>query len=223
MNNLAQRVAQALQQSSPDALPLVETGVLELGLPLHRQIQDFAERALRAGYVSIKLLPMFLLAGVHVMEDIPAEVAQVESQIRVEVCPHLGTSADLWQLLDSQLAQLQTAKVLISHGSRRPGVQQNIEAIAAKLNATAAYWSVAPDLETQVMLLVKQGWIRIEILPYFLFEGGITDAIARKAVEIQQQFSDVQIQLNRPIGATPQLVELILEMLSKSTQSQPLR
>jgi sirohydrochlorin cobaltochelatase len=211
MNNLAQQVAQALQQSSPDApLPLVETGVLELGLPLHQQIQAFAERALRAGCASIKLLPMFLLAGVHVMDDIPAEVAQVESQMRVEICTYLGSSANLWQLLDSSPAQAQTGKILISHGSRRPGVQQSIEAIAAKLDARAAYWSVAPDLETQVVALVNQGLPQIEILPYFLFEGGITDAIACKTAEIQQQFPNVQIQLNRPIGETPQMVELLL-------------
>lgn len=214
MNHLAQQVAQALQQSSSDVLlPLVETGVLELGLPLHQQIQDLAGRALQAGCESIKLLPMFLLAGVHVMEDIPVEVAQVD-RIRVEIRPYLGSSANLWQLLEGSRPQSQTGKILISHGSRRPGVQQSIETIAARLNATAAYWSIVPDLETQVTALVQQGWPQIEILPYFLFEGSITDAIARKTAELQQQFPTVQIQLSRPIGATPQLVELVLNMLA---------
>lgn len=207
MDDLAQRVAQDLARPS-----LVQTGVLELGQPLHQQLQEFAERAVQTGCKSIKLLPMFLLAGVHVMDDLPAEVAQVESQVPIQICPHLG-AADLGKLLDAKLAP-QSGRVLISHGSRRSGVQQSVEAIAAKLGAIAAYWSVEPKLETQVTKLVQQGGQQIEILPYFLFEGGITDAIAQQVAQIQQQFPAAQIQMRQPLGATPQMVSLILELLT---------
>lgn len=219
MNELAQQVAQGLVAQQATAtrsgeLPLVQTGVLELGLPLHQQLQQFAEQALQSGCESVKLLPMFLLAGVHVMDDIPAEVTQVESHISIQVCPHLGSTAELWKLLQTEAAP-ESGRILISHGSRRSGVQQNVDEIAAKLGAIAAYWSVSPDIETQVTKLVQQGAQRIELLPYFLFAGGITDAIAQKVTELQQQFPDVPLTLHQPMGATPQMAALIVNLLAE--------
>jgi sirohydrochlorin ferrochelatase len=220
MDDLAQQVAQALASRTPGNTlqPLVQTGVLELGQPLHQQLQAFAEQALEVGYESITLLPMFLLPGVHVMDDIPTEVVQAESQIQIQICPYLGTAPDLWRLLDVDPVR-PSGRVLISHGSRRPAGQQTVEAIAAKLGAIPAYWSIAPDLDTQVTILVRQGVQEIEVLPYFLFEGGTTDAIAQKVAQLQQQYPAAQIHLRQPIGATPQLVTLILELLAEPTIS----
>jgi len=229
MDDLAQQLVEQLAQgltdqqsgvmASPDtAQPLVQTGVLELGQPLHQQLQAFAEQALQAGYESITLLPMFLLPGVHVMDDIPTEVAQVKSRIQIQICPYLGTAPDLWRLLDFDPVR-PPGRVLISHGSRRPAGQQTVEAIAAKLGAIPAYWSIAPDLETQVTALVQQGIQQIEVLPYFLFEGATTDAIAQKVMQLQQQYPGTQIHRRQPIGATSQLVTLVLELLAEPTIS----
>ncbi len=213
MDNLAQQVASRFT----GVPPLIQTGVLELGQPLHQQLQAFAEQASQSGCESIQLLPMFLLAGVHVVEDIPAEVAQVESQLPIQIYPHLGSAAELWKLLNLQSAPglaPDSARVLISHGSRRSGVQQTVDEIAAKLGAVAAYWSVVPSLETQVSQLVQQGAQQIELLPYFLFAGGITDAIAQKVTELQQQLPNAQLELRQPMGATPEMAALIVNLLA---------
>ncbi|NEP61366.1 MAG: sirohydrochlorin chelatase, partial [Symploca sp. SIO2G7] len=62
--------------------PLVGTATLELApSPLHEQIQQFANLALRVGCQEVQLLPLFLLPGVHVMEDIPAEAAQAQANL----------------------------------------------------------------------------------------------------------------------------------------------
>ncbi len=235
-------IDQLAQQVAERTRSLVESAVLELGaLPLHQQIQQFAERAQAAGYRSMKLLPLFLLQGVHVMEDIPMQVQlaqqQLKDQMHLEVCSHLGSHPDLWKLLlaEPERSDLQTAaslssltsdpqapspKILIAHGSRRPGSQALVEAAAAKLNARPAYWSIAPGLETQVTELVKQGVQQILILPYFLFEGGITDAIAQTVAHLGQQFPYIQLQLHQPFGATPQqidqLANLVLDLLKES-------
>jgi sirohydrochlorin ferrochelatase len=201
---------------------LVGTAVLELApLPLHQQIQHFAEQALAAGYELVKILPLFLLPGVHVMDDLPAEVAiaqqQLGNRIALKLCPYLGSQTDLGQLLlnsvDLATAPSQLGKVLLAHGSRRPDSQHSVEAIAAQLGAIPAYWSVEPALETQVTELIKRGHQQIAILPYFLFEGGITDAIGERVDQLTQQFPYTRFHLFRPIGATAELADRAVKLL----------
>lgn len=205
------------------AMPLIGTAVLELApTPLHQQIQHFAQQAIVAGYDTIKLLPLFLLPGVHVMEDLPAELAiasqQLGNRITCQLCPYLGScQTQVGQLLlnpvESFVTDLQTSRILISHGSRRPGSHQPVEAIARQLRAIPAYWSVPPNLEDQVITLIKQGQQQIAILPYFLFEGGITDAIAQMVARLSQQFPYASLHLSHPLGATPALADCAIDLL----------
>lgn len=235
LEHLAKLVTQRLAQNSLqvnvghrlEQTPLVGTAVLELGLlPLHQQIQQFAEQAMLRGYEIVQIVPLFLLAGVHVMEDIPAEVELARQQlqhqnIELHLCPHLGSQDQLWQLLLNPVEPMtidpQIGKVVIAHGSRRAESNWVIEHIAAQMSALPAYWSVAPSLETQVTELIKRGHQQIVILPYFLFEGGITDAIRQTVEQIGQQFPYAQIHLTQPIGATPALADRVFELITGNT------
>ena len=56
---------------SPDQ-PTVRTSVRDIVLlPLHEQIREFGRRLSSAGIEQLRLVPLFLLRGKHVMEDIP--------------------------------------------------------------------------------------------------------------------------------------------------------
>lgn len=199
--------------------PLVGTACLELAiLPLHRQIQEFGDKAIALGHKQLKVLPLFLLPGVHVMEDIPAEVALAQeifgTSLKIELQPHLGTHPQLSALLANQQKQLPAdAWILLSHGSSRAGAKQPIEAIAKQLGAIAAYWGVPPHLESQVQVLVSAGYQQIGILPYFLFSGGITNAIARAVTQLSSQFPAVSFHLAEPIGVSAELANLVWEQL----------
>ncbi|NJO77957.1 MAG: sirohydrochlorin chelatase [Cyanobacteria bacterium RM1_2_2] len=238
LEHLAQLVTQRLRESTPihlgaghvlERTPLVGTAVLELApLPLHQQIQQFAEQAMLCGYETIDIVPLFLLAGVHVMEDIPAEVRIAQQQlqnaqknIQIHVRMHLGSQEQLWQLLINPVEPMttdpQSGKVVVSHGSRRAEGNLVIEQIAAQIGALPAYWSVAPSLETQVTELIKRGYQQIAILPYFLFEGGITDAIGQTVEHLKGQFPYAQLHFSRPIGATSALADQAFELMTRST------
>lgn len=214
MTALADQVAQALHLKTGDR-PLVDTAALELASsPLHQQIQQVAERAKASGYSQLQVLPLFLLPGVHVMEDIPAEVAIAQQHLGesfyLKLRPFLGKHPQLPELLKG--FDPQVALILLAHGSRRLGGNQPVEAIAAQLSALPAYWSVPPSLETQVSRLIQQGHSHISIQPYFLFEGGITDAIAQTVQQLRQQFPAVQLHLASPFGTTPELARLIVDL-----------
>ncbi|MBW4658573.1 MAG: sirohydrochlorin chelatase [Drouetiella hepatica Uher 2000/2452] len=233
MARLAEMVAQQLSQNdlmkAGGQLPtasIVEAAVLELASPLHQQIQQFAERAVTLGCQHLYIVPIFLLPGVHVVEDIPAEVAiaeqKLEGKIALEICPYLGSHPHLqefWLDFASGFGIPEQGRVLLGHGSRRVGGNQAMEAIAAQLGALPAYWSVAPSLPDQIHLLVGQSCTQIDILPYFLFEGGITDAIAQSVQELAQQLPNVDLRWTPPRGATVKLASFVVEAIAKSNEA----
>ena len=230
MAHLADLVARQLSPNDPTLAArsrssLVEAAVLELALPLHQQIQQFAKRAVTLGCRRLKIMPIFLLPGVHVMEDIPAEVAiaqqMLEDTIALEICPYLGSHAKLhevWLDLIADSGIPDQRRILLGHGSRRSGGNQVMESIAAQLDALPAYWSVAPSLTEQVNFLVSQGSTQIEILPYFLFEGGITDAIAQSVQSLGQQLPDVYLSWIPPKGATTRLASCVVDAIAVSNE-----
>lgn len=205
---------------------LVGIAALEMSpQPLHEQIQQFAKSAFGNRKPSqnqnrLKIVPLFLLPGVHVMTDIPAEVAlaqqAIDEDIMIELQPYLGSHPNLEKLLVEQITTIKAeAWIFLAHGSRRPGSKETVEAMAASLSAVAAYWATPPSLESRVTELVTAGYKEIAILPYFLFAGGITDAIAASIEELKLQFPAVNFQLAQPLGASAELAELIWDLTDR--------
>ncbi len=217
------------QQERPKALALldkpssllIETATLELAtVPLSERIIAFAQKAQSLGIKQVKIVPLFLLPGVHVCQDIPQEVAIARSEIpadlHLELCPYLGSYGRLSTLLARQLSHTPTeATILVSHGTRHVGGNYPVKVLATQLDALAAFWSAFPGLEEQVSNLVTVGKKRIAILPYFLFTGGITDAIAQQVQRLQCAYPHVKLRLGIPLGATPELAHLIVEAIAK--------
>ena len=221
---------------------LIGTACLELAeRPLHEQIMAFGDRALRLGCCSVKIVPLFLLPGVHVREDIPAEVSLAQQALgdalTLNILPYLGSYASMVPLLAQRLTQLRCPSsaeatvseaiiseaiisdlssatspvILMAHGSRRVGGNQPLEAITTHLGATPAYWSVAPKLPDQIQALLSKGHDRIIVIPYFLFAGGITDAIAQSVVQLRHDHPSTTIILGTPLGAKPDIATLIAQ------------
>jgi sirohydrochlorin ferrochelatase len=215
--------------SEKPSLPLVGTGLLELGpTSLDEQIRQFGEDTLSTGLNQVQLLPLFLLPGVHVMEDIPAAVKSAEQslgeKVQIKLRPHLGVHQGLIRLLTNQMATLPVESwILLAHGSRRRGGNAPIEAIAQALTSQSAsrlnhltiipaYWSVSPTLEMQVTEFVAAGYKQIGVLPYFLFPGSTTDAIAEEVERLSYQFPQVMLKLAEPLNPNSELVNLILDL-----------
>ena len=197
--------------------PLVGTACLETGsLPLHQQIVEFGQRVAAAGVTEIRIVPIFLLKGVHVLSDLPAEVQAAQRRLpglSLTVTAHLGNHPGLRYLVQERL-QTTTADnwLLLAHGSRRAEGNRSIQSLAQTLGGTAAYWAVPPHLETQVIHLIQQGVQRLAILPYFLFMGTTTDAITHRTEELAERFPSLGIHLLPPLGPSPQLAQLVVDL-----------
>ena len=226
-------VTRSVAQSG-DSDRLIGGGCLE-GQPLSlaQQLEQFANEVIDCGGSEIVILPLFLLEGVHVSEDIPAEVAIAQSKLQerfpdqpdqliFRTTAHLGTHSQIPNLILQQFEKYtenkiksphepeRQARILIAHGSRRAGANQVVEDLAKQSHAIAAYWGVEPKIETQIEQLIAQGVYKINVLPYFLSEGSITEAIAKKL----QPYSDIaQIQQLPVPLSSEQITNLLLEFV----------
>jgi sirohydrochlorin ferrochelatase len=186
---------------------------------LHQQIIEAAYLNQASGFSRLKIVPLFLLPGVHVQVDLPAEVAIAQSKlgnaIQLEVRPYLGSSSQIIEILAQKFnSDPSEVRIIFAHGSRRVGGNTVIENLANQLNAIACYWSVAPNLDAIISNLDLDKSKKITILPYFLFSGGITDAIATQVQQYQQKFPKISFKIGSPLGATPELAQLILDLVN---------
>ena len=219
IDQLADQLIRHLETISVDKSPiLVGTAQLELAAkPLHLQISDFAHKCTEVGIARMVMLPLFLIPGVHVMEDIPTEIALAEPEIgnllKLVVAPFLGADPNFTDLFGANRLILPSQSIILAHGSRKAGGNEVVEQLANRLDLTAAYWSVAPSLADTVAKLIATGATEIGILQYFLFAGGITDAIEKLVSQLRLQYPQVQLRLDEPIGNSPELVGTIRSIL----------
>lgn len=205
--------------------------VLEGGTaPLEQQIVEFAQQARRQGLDRLQLLPLFLIPGVHVMEDLPQAVARAQQQLAIEDPSfNLSTLPYLGHLLQQHPNTLQdwgvahqTTRVFLSHGSRRSDSREVCEAFAQKMGAVPAYWSIEPSLTQTIEQLFTAGHSEIQVLLYFLFSGGITDAIAASLRELEATYPSLKLTCKPTLDQLsdfPSFIAAVLQNSAVSSQS----
>jgi sirohydrochlorin cobaltochelatase len=211
-----------LKQLHPEIL--LGMAYLELAeLPIVEQLVLFAHQAIQQGCRRVRVLPLFLAPGVHVLEDLPQAIHQAQTELsdrsQLELLPYLGANADLLKILKNQSQQLPKNQILLAHGSQQVPAQKFLASLAMDLNATPAYWSVNPHLPEQVSKLAAEKTTEIGILPYFLFPGRISAAITVTINELQSLFPDIQFRFTQGdlekslLCQNPQLVDLLIQLL----------
>lgn len=238
--NLAAAMAEGLQARSPHRndishdKPMVRGAELECQpTSLEEQILGIHQEAQANQRDGLVIIPLFLSAGVHAMEDIPEAIANLETALAstetgdalpMAIAPILGQHPDWanwithhWQ---TQLKPGQTP-VVIGHGTRRVGGNQGLEGLARSIEARLAFWAIAPKLPETVDALMAQNKNRLTLLPYFLFSGGITDAIARQIEPLKLQYSSLNLSMGTVFGEHPNFAEFLAEAYGSGTPSAP--
>jgi sirohydrochlorin cobaltochelatase len=209
----------------------VEHATLEgASIPLHAQILNCASQARAEGLDRLQLLPLFLLPGVHVMDDLPQEVALAQQQLadrdpsfKISTLPYLGYQLqhhphglqEEWG--DGSQTASQQAKIMLSHGSSRSDSVSLTERFAASIGAVPAYWSIEPSLSQTVERLFTEGYEEIQILLYFLFSGGITDAIEASIADLKVAHPHLKLTCESTLDQRSEFPQFIAHLLSSST------
>lgn len=197
---------------------LIETAYLELGKQsLSDKIVEFGRELRQKDCQCLRILPLFLLSGTHVVQDIPTEVeiARQYCSIDIKIMPHLGKSCYLVSFLKTEYEKWgEGSRILFCHGTSLRGGNEEIESLGSKIQARIAYWAIAPSLKTIITELASFQPPRIVILPYFLFQGKIIDAIAAQVAELQKEINCELILLS-PLKEIEGLSDLIVDSLLK--------
>ncbi len=213
-----------LTQNNNLEIPLIEIATLECAdIPLSQSIIEFAKQAIAHNYRRLVLIPVFLSAGVHVLEDIPEELSQAKkvlgNTIEFQVTDYVGNFPRMQNLIASRFQKFNSSgKVILAHGSRLSGGNIAVENLAKCVNANNAYWTIEPDLLTTVKFLVEQGKVSIVIVPYFLFVGRITDIISSQVLAMQKDFPKHKFLLDSPLGVSRELASVIASQIQKYLQ-----
>lgn len=213
---LLEKTAKILEQFT------VATACLEFEpLSLREQIENIALDCIGREIGQLKILPLFLAAGVHLTEDIPREVslakASLNGEIEIEILPYLGSHPNLQEILREEFDRLNCShRLLLAHGSRRQTAQKSIKLMADSLNASIAYTAIEPSLRERAIELIAAGATSVAILPYFIFAGRISETIVLEVQELRSTYPRVQWLLGEPLGVT----ETLAKILARSIVSQ---
>jgi len=220
-NYFREKISQLTPGAATIAAAYLECHPLTLSEQIQQLIKPFHGSWDTSKTIQWRIIPVFLLAGLHVMDDLPAAIATVQATLNpspmLQLTPYLGVHPGITRLLLRQMAAVpMDAWILIAHGSRRPTATAIVEQLAAQVDAKLAYWSTPPSLETRVQELVNLGLQRIGIFPYFLFSGGTMEAIGQQVTQLADSFPDRTLQLAAPLEANlPELADLLIDLAMK--------
>jgi sirohydrochlorin cobaltochelatase len=99
---------------------LIDGGCLEgLALSLVEQLGEFGDRAIDMDYHQIIVVPLFLLPGMHVKQDLPAAVSTIQhhfkqQKVQFQLTDYLGSHPQIPHLLASQFAKSSSDRQVIA-------------------------------------------------------------------------------------------------------------
>jgi sirohydrochlorin ferrochelatase len=115
---------------------------------------------------------------------------------------------------------VQTALLLIAHGSRRPEANEDLAHLAAQIQTrnlfafvqTAFLELAEPTIADGGRNCVEHGVERVVLLPYFLAPGvHARDDMISARNELAARFPHVEFLLAEPLGRHPLLIDIVLE------------
>jgi sirohydrochlorin ferrochelatase len=117
-----------------------------------------------------------------------------------------------------------TAALLIAHGSRRAEANADLVRLADAIRNTNRFGIVeiaylelaAPDIPTGAETCVRQGAIRVLMMPYFLSPGvHVHNDLQEFQSGFRENHPGVTFEVCEPLGLHPKLVEVVIERLSE--------
>ena len=122
-----------------------------------------------------------------------------------------------------------TAVLLISHGSRHPDANRDLDYFAAALRERGSYAIIEPaflelaepNIEEGVANCLRQGAERVILLPYFLSAGiHVRRDLTGICHRLASAYPHVQFRLAEPLGRHALLLEIIEERARGALESK---
>jgi precorrin-8X/cobalt-precorrin-8 methylmutase len=218
---------------------MVRHGYLEFAAPT---IAEAAAACVAEGATEISVVPGVLLGARHAKNDMPAELLALAQQYP-QVDFHFGAPMDLHPLL-LQLAQQRVVEaeagsgeivnrqdsclVLVGRGTTDPDANGEVAKLARMLQEGMGFGGVklcfsgtaAPLVRDGLSLAAGQGWQRLVVLPFFLFDGVLVKRIYAAADEAAQREPGVEVLKAGYLGVHPHVADVLLERAREAVQGR---
>jgi sirohydrochlorin ferrochelatase len=131
-------------------------------------------------------------------------------------------------MVEEKPANNKSAALLIAHGSRLDAANQDLVALAEQLRSRHIYPIVeiaylelaAPTILDAGKACVQAGAARVYLLPYFLSAGAhVSNDLENYRRRLSAEFPLVCFTLCKPLSSHPLLVEIVIDRLRESSQS----
>tara|TARA_B100000073_G_scaffold347860_1_gene363672 strand:+ start:1302 stop:2396 length:1095 start_codon:yes stop_codon:yes gene_type:complete len=234
-NRLAvEEFAQMVEALRPRLVPLpVEHGYLEFARPVLREGLD----ALRAqGVDRILAIPAMLFAAGHAKNDIPSvlNTYTAETGLPIDYGRELGVDrlmvaaagARIQEALDSagdEIPLSETLLVVVGRGSSDPDANSNVAKVTRMLvegfgfgwGETVFSGVTFPLVEPGLRHLVRLGFRRVVVAPYFLFSGVLVSRIRQHTERVAEDHPSIEFLSAGYLGDHPKVVETFRERVDE--------
>ena len=215
-----------------DPLP-VEHGYLEFARPVLRDGLD----ALRAkGVDRILAIPAMLFAAGHAKNDIPSvlKTYTAETGLPIDYGRELGVDrlmvaaagARIQEALDRSNDQVpisETLLVVVGRGSSDPDANSNVAKVTRMLvegfgfgwGETVYSGVTFPLVEPGLRHVVRLGFRRVVVAPYFLFSGVLVSRIRQHTDRVAEDHSSIEFLAADYLGDHPKVLETFRERVEE--------
>ena len=224
-------LAKGLQALLPE-VP-VEYGYLEFARPI---LRDGLE-ALRARGVShVLAVPAMLFAAGHAKNDIPSvlNTYAAETGLRIDYGRELGVDlkmiqaagARIREVLDAAATEVplhETMLVVVGRGSSDPDANSNVAKVTRMLvegfgfgwGETVYSGVTFPLVEPGLRQVVRLGYRRVVVFPYFLFSGVLVSRIQQHTERVAQDHPEVEFLKASYLADHPLVLDTFVERVAE--------
>jgi len=119
---------------------------------------------------------------------------------------------------------MNTAILLMAHGSRIPEANDAVREIAALVKNMTGFEIVEvsfreqhlPNIQQGIDACVAKGAERILLIPYFLYMGAhVLEDLPAELAEARQRYPQVEMTIGKPLGAHKKLAEIVVERIAE--------
>jgi len=230
------QLAEGLRQRLPQ-LP-VEYGYLEFARPI---LRDGLESLRQQGVKRVLAVPGMLFAAGHAKNDIPSvlNTYAAETGLRIDYGRELGVDrsmilaagARIQAALDAATTAVplsDTLLVVVGRGSSDPDANSNVSKVTRMLAegfgfgwGETVYSGVTfPLVEPGLRHVVRLGFKRIVVFPYFLFSGVLVSRIRQHTQLVAADHPEVEFLEASYLGDHPLVIDTFLERVQEVVRGE---
>jgi len=230
------QLAEGLRQRLPQ-LP-VEYGYLEFARPI---LRDGLESLRQQGVKRVLAVPGMLFAAGHAKNDIPSvlNTYAAETGLRIDYGRELGVDrsmilaagARIQAALDAATTAVplsDTLLVVVGRGSSDPDANSNVSKVTRMLAegfgfgwGETVYSGVTfPLVEPGLRHVVRLGFKRIVVFPYFLFSGVLVSRIRQHTQLVAAEHPEVEFLEASYLGDHPLVIDTFLERVQEVVRGE---